>query len=121
MSIPELATVANNRLPIKIVVMNNGFLGMVRQWQELFYNNRLSAVALDGFPDASMLAGAYGFPGRTVEDPKELGPAIDEAVRHPGPYLLNVMVTQFECVYPMVPAGAAIDEMVLGPPKAAAV
>src|SRR5512143_4082554 len=69
MSIPELATVANHRLPIKIVVMNNGYLGMVRQWQELFYNNRLSSVALEGFPDASMLAGAYGFPGRTVEDP----------------------------------------------------
>ena len=121
MSIPELATVANHRLPIKIVVMNNGYLGMVRQWQELFYNNRLSAVALEGFPDAAMLAGAYGFPGRTVEDPKELGRAMDDAVRHPGPYLLNVKVSPFECVYPMVPAGAAINEMVLGPPKAAAV
>jgi len=121
MSIPELATVANHRLPIKIVVMNNGYLGMVRQWQELFYNNRLSSVALPGFPDASMLAGAYGFPGRTVEDPGEIGQALDDAVRHPGPYLLNVKVSPFECVYPMVPAGAAIDEMVLGPPKAVTV
>jgi acetolactate synthase-1/2/3 large subunit len=121
MSIPELATVANNRLPIKIVVMNNAYLGMVRQWQELFYNNRLSSVALEGFPDASMLAGAYGFPGRTVEDPGEIGQALDDAVRHPGPYLLNVKVTPLECVYPMVPAGGAINEMVLGPPKAAAV
>jgi len=121
MAIPELATLANYRLPIKIVVMNNGYLGMVRQWQELFYNNRLSAVSLEGFPDASMLAGAYGFPGRTVEDPKEIGQAMDDAVRHPGPYLLNVKVSPFECVYPMVPAGGAIDEMVLGPPKAAAV
>jgi acetolactate synthase-1/2/3 large subunit len=118
---PELSTIAVNGLPIKIVVMNNGYLGMVRQWQELFYNNRLSAVALTGFPDAAMLAGAYGFPGRTVEDPGEIGQALDDAVRHPGPYLLNVKVSQFECVYPMVPAGGAIDEMVLGPPKAVAI
>jgi acetolactate synthase-1/2/3 large subunit len=101
--------------------MNNGYLGMVRQWQELFYNNRLSSVALEGFPDATMLAGAYGFPGRTVEDPGEIGQVLDDAVRHPGPYLLNVKVAQLECVYPMVPAGGAINEMVLGPPKAAAV
>jgi acetolactate synthase I/II/III large subunit len=121
MSIPELATIANHDLPVKIVVMNNGYLGMVRQWQELFYNNRLSAVSLTSFPDAGKLAGAYGFPGRTVEDPKEIGGAIDEAVRHPGPYLLNVKVSPFECVYPMVPAGAAINEMVLGPPKPVAV
>ncbi|MBI5906297.1 MAG: biosynthetic-type acetolactate synthase large subunit [Deltaproteobacteria bacterium] len=117
MSIPELSTIAANRLPVKIVVMNNGHLGMVRQWQELFYNNRLSAVALDAFPDAAMLAGAYGFPGRTVADPKELPAALDEAVRHPGPYLMNVNVAQLECVYPMVPAGGAIDEMVFGPPN----
>jgi acetolactate synthase-1/2/3 large subunit len=121
MSIPELSTIAANRLPVKIVVMNNGHLGMVRQWQELFYNNRLSGVRLDAFPDASMLAGAYGFPGRTVADPKELPAALDEAVRHPGPYLMNVKVAQLECVYPMVPAGAAIDEMVFGPPKPVAV
>ena len=121
MSLPELSTIAASRLPIKIVVMNNGYLGMVRQWQELFYNNRLSAVKLDAFPDAEQLAGAYGFPGRTVEDPKAVGTAIDEAVRHPGPYLLNVMVTPFECVYPMVPAGGAISEMVFGPPKPVAV
>jgi len=121
MSIPELSTIASNRLPVKIVVMNNGHLGMVRQWQELFYNNRLSAVCLDSGSDAVKLAGAYGFPGRTVEDPKEVGQAIDEAVDHPGPYLLNVMVTPFECVYPMVPAGGAIDEMVLGPPRPVAV
>ena len=68
MSIPELATIANHSLPIKIVVMNNGYLGMVRQWQELFYNNRLSQVQLCCFPDVEKLAGAYGFTGRTVEN-----------------------------------------------------
>jgi acetolactate synthase-1/2/3 large subunit len=121
MSIPELATIASCGLPIKIVVMNNGYLGMVRQWQTLFYNDRLSAVELDCFPDAEKLAGAYGFKGRTIEKPLELAAALDEAVKEPGPYLLNVKVSPFECVYPMVPAGAAINEMVLGPPQPVAV
>jgi acetolactate synthase-1/2/3 large subunit len=121
MSIPELATIASYGLPIKIVVMNNGYLGMVRQWQTLFYNNRLSAVELDCFPDAEKLAGAYGFKGKTIDKPWELAPALEEAVKEPGPYLLNVKVTPFECVYPMVPAGGAINEMVLGPPQPVAV
>ena len=90
MSIPELATIVNQSLPIKIIVMNNGHLGMVRQWQELFYNNRLSQVELSSFPDVEKLAGAY---------------------------LLNVKVSPFENVFPMVPAGAGINEMVLRPPQ----
>jgi len=117
MSIPELATITSFGLPIKIVVMNNGYLGMIRQWQELFYNNRLSAAELDCFPDAEKLAGAYGFKGRTIEKPSELAAALEAAVREPGPYLLNVRVSPAECVYPMVPAGGAINEMVLGPPQ----
>jgi acetolactate synthase-1/2/3 large subunit len=121
MSIPELATVAGNALPIKIIVMNNGHLGMVRQWQTLFYNDRLSAVQLDAFPDAEKLAAAYGFKGRTIDKPSELAAALEEAVKEPGPYLLNVKVTPFECVYPMVPAGGALSEMVLGPPQPVAV
>jgi acetolactate synthase-1/2/3 large subunit len=118
MSIPELATIANHALPIKIIVVNNGHLGMVRQWQELFYNNRLSQVELNSFPDAEKLAGAYGFKGRTIEGVHQLAPALEEAVREPGPYLLNIRVTPFENVYPMVPAGGAINEMVLGAPQA---
>ena len=121
MSIPELATVANQGLPVKIIICNNGYLGMVRQWQELFYNNRMSSVELTSFPDAQMLAGAYGFKGRTVERPSELKEALQECIDEPGPYLLNVKVTPFENVYPMVPAGGAHNEMVLGPPKPVAV
>jgi acetolactate synthase-1/2/3 large subunit len=121
MSIPELATIANHALPVKIVVMNNGYLGMVRQWQELFYNNRLCAVELEGFPDPEKLAGAYGFKGRTVEKPGELRDALETCVREPGPYLLNVRVTPNENVYPMVPAGGAINEMVLKQPQPAEV
>jgi acetolactate synthase-1/2/3 large subunit len=117
MSIPELATIANHALPIKIIVMNNGYLGMVRQWQELFYNNRLSQVQLSGFPDPEKLAGAYGFKGRTVESVDEMPRALEEAVADAGPYLLNVKVSPFENVYPMVPAGGAINEMVLRPPQ----
>jgi acetolactate synthase-1/2/3 large subunit len=121
MSVPELATIVNYGLPVKIIVMNNGYLGMVRQWQELFYNNRLSSVTLDSFPQVELLAGAYGFKGRTVEKPADLTTALEEAVADPGPYLLNVRVTPFENVYPMVPAGGAINEMVLGPPQPVAV
>jgi len=121
MAIPELATVAAHGLPLKIVIVNNGYLGMVRQWQELFFNNRLCAVELESFPDVALLAAAYGLKGRTIEHPSELTDALEEAVREPGPYILNVKVSPFENVYPMVPAGAAISEMVLGPPQPVAV
>src|SRR4051795_11286 len=117
MSIPELATIVNHSLPIKIIVMNNGCLGMVRQWQELFYNNRLSEVALSSFPDVEKLAGAYGYKGRTVYSEKKIPNALREGVAEPGPYLLNVKVSPFENVYPMVPAGGAINEMVLRAPQ----
>jgi acetolactate synthase-1/2/3 large subunit len=117
MSIPELATIMNHALPVKIVVMNNGYLGMIRQWQELFYNNRLSQAELTCFPDVEKLAGAYGFKGRAVESVNELPRALEEAVAEPGPYLLNVKVSAFENVFPMVPAGGAINEMVLRPPQ----
>ena len=121
MSIPELATIVSQGLPVKIIVMNNGYLGMVRQWQTLFYNNRLSAVTLDAFPDASKLASAYGFEGKTIDKPHQLTQALKDAISYPGPYLLNVMVTPDANVYPMVPAGGSISEMVFGPPQPVAV
>jgi acetolactate synthase I/II/III large subunit len=121
MAIPELATIMTHALPIKIIVMNNGYLGMVRQWQTLFYNNRLSAVELECFPDAEKLAAAYGFRGRTIDKPWQLTKALEEAISDPGPYLLNVMVSPEENVYPMVPAGGAIQDMVFGPPQPVAV
>lgn len=119
MSLPELATLQNYGLNVKVIIMNNGYLGMVRQWQELFYANRLSQVTLDSFPDVEKLAGAYGFKGRTVEHPRDLRDALKEAFDTPGPYLLNVRVTPTENVFPMVPAGGAINEMVLAPPQPA--
>ncbi len=117
MSVPELATLVNCGLPVKVIVMNNGYLGMVRQWQELFYNNRLCAVELSAFPNVELLAAAYGMKGRIVRTPAELQSALKEAMEEPGPYLMDVRVSQYENVYPMVPAGAAINEMVLAPPQ----
>ncbi len=121
MSVPELATLSNYGLPVKVIVMNNGYLGMVRQWQELFYNNRLCAVELSSFPNVELLAAAYGMKGRIVRTPAELSSALQEAMDEPGPYLMDVHVSQYENVYPMVPAGAAINEMVLAPPQPVAV
>ena len=121
MSVPELATLSNYGLPVKLIVMNNGYLGMVRQWQELFYNNRLCAVELSSFPNVELLAAAYGIKGRVVRTPAELRSALQEALDEPGPYIMDVRVSQYENVYPMVPAGAAINEMVLAPPQPVAV
>ena len=117
MSLPELSTIVAERLPVKIIVMNNGYLGMVRQWQELFFNNRLSATTMSSFPNAEHLGAAFGMPGRTVKNPGDLRGALEEAVAYPGPYLLNVEVSPFENVFPMVPSGGAINEMVLNQPK----
>ena len=120
MSLPELGTIAANRLPVKIIVMNNNTLGMVRQWQQLFYDKRYSEVDVASFPDASLLAAAFGITGGSVADPADLDDALAHAFDEPGPYLLNVQVTPEECVYPMVPAGGAVDEMILQPEPEAA-
>ena len=117
MSLPELATIASNKLPLKIVVLNNGTLGMVRQWQELFYNKRYCAVELDCFPDCELLGAAFGIKGRTVDKPGDLDGALEEAMAEPGPFLLDVKVTPEENVFPMIPSGGAVNEMILEPPK----
>lgn len=122
MAQPELATIAAYNLPIKLIIMNNGTLGMVRQWQELFYKERYSEVNMSaGFPDIPMLAAAFGLKGATVRDPAELDTKLREAFDEPGPFVLNVHVTPKECVYPMVPAGGALADMILGPEKPVAV
>lgn len=113
----ELATVAANNLPIKIVVINNGFLGMVRQWQELFYNHRYSQVDLAvGSPDFVKLADAYGIEGIRIKTIEELDKILPGALKSKKPVLLDVMVEREECVYPMVAPGASIDEMLGGIP-----
>ena len=118
MSIPELATIANHALPIKIIVMNNGYLGMVRQWQELFYNNRLQLGAAGRFPRCREAGGRVWIQGHARWRIRaSCARRSKPRCASPARILLNVRVSPFENVYPMVPAGGAINEMVLGPPQ----
>ncbi len=113
MSLPELATLVSYKLPVKCIIMNNLYLGMVRQWQDLFYKGRYSAVEFDVFPDARKLGEAYGFRGMVVSDPAELREALQQTLAEPGPVLLDVRVAREENVYPMVPAGGALQDIIL--------
>jgi acetolactate synthase-1/2/3 large subunit len=111
MSAPELTTLAVNQFPVKMLILNNGCLGMVRQWQELFYDNVYSHSILP-HPDFARLAEAHGVPGRTVTRREDLAEAIRWARSTPGPVLLEVRVKVEETVLPMVPAGAATGELI---------
>ncbi len=116
MTIQELATIAQERAAVKIAIINNGFLGMVRQWQEMFYGKRYVATSLN-CPDFVKIAEAYCIPGATVRRKEEVIPAIEQAMREPGPFVINFMVEPEENVYPMVPPGASLAEIVEGPRK----
>lgn len=114
MNIQELATCLQYRLPIKIVCLNNGFLGMVRQWQEFFYENRYASSYMDSLPDFVKLAEAYGHVGMQVEKPGDVEGAFKEAFALKDRLVfLNILTDPEENVYPMVPAGAGLDEMIL--------
>ncbi|MCD6257409.1 biosynthetic-type acetolactate synthase large subunit [Candidatus Aerophobetes bacterium] len=114
MNIQELATVARYNIPVKVAILNNGYLGMVRQWQELFYNRRYSQVELSGSPDFVSIARSYGVKGIRVEKCEQVEPALKEALSTPGPVVIDFRVEPEENVYPMVPAGAALTEMLDG-------
>lgn len=117
MNSQEMATAAINNLPVKVVILNNGFLGMVRQWQELFYERRYSASVLSrDIPDFVKLAEAYGWMGERISSPEDVDSALLRAFDHPGPAMLDFRVAPEECVYPMVAPGASIDEMLGGVP-----
>ena len=111
MNSQELATVVQNEIPVVVVILNNGYLGMVRQWQELFYERRYSCTFIKGSVDFVKLAEAYGALGLRAERPSEVGSAIEEAVRSGRPSVVDVIVECEANVYPMVPAGAAINEI----------
>ncbi len=113
MNIQEMATIVANRLPVKVVVLNNRYLGMVRQWQELFYHRNYSSTDMEAQPDFVKLAEAYGAEGYRISDPAELRPVLEKALASPNPAIIDVVVDREENVYPMVPAGAALDEMLL--------
>jgi len=115
MNIQELATIAKHRLPILIAITNNGVLGMVRQWQELFHAQRYSEIFLaDSNPDFAKLAEAYGIEGHNVFDRETARTLIPEVLARGGPALINFVVYESEKVYPMVPSGAGVDEMLIG-------
>jgi len=116
MTIQELATIVKEKVAVKIAIINNGFLGMVRQWQELFFGRRYVATPLSG-PDFAKIAEAYGLPGLRVKHKSEVVPAIEQAMEYEGPFLIDFMVEPEENVYPMVPPGAALAEVLEEPKK----
>lgn len=114
MNIQELATAASERLPVKIFILNNSCLGMVRQWQELFYEKRYSCTLLDVAPNFEKLAEAYGAYGRRVEKIEELDEAIEWALNiNDSPVIVDIKVNREENVFPMIPAGGSIDKMLI--------
>jgi len=116
MTIQELATIVQDNIAVKIAILSNGYLGMIRQWQELFYGRRYVASPLS-CPDFVKIAEGYCLPGLKVTLKEEVVPAIKQAMKHPGPFLIDFMVEPEENVYPMVPPGAALDETIEEPKK----
>lgn len=113
MNIQELATARHNKLPVKIAILNNSFLGMVRQWQELFYDKKYAATVLETAPDFVALAQAYGAVGLRATKPSEVEPVIKEALATDNTVIMDFVIAREEGVYPMVPAGKATTEMLL--------
>ena len=118
MTLFELATAALHKLPIKILVLNNHYLGMVRQWQELFFDDRKSGVDLEGNPDFVKLAGAYGIKGFNIKRPADVGRVLQKALDYnEGPCLIHAECVKTDNVFPMIPAGAALEDMLIEPPR----
>lgn len=113
MTIQELGTIMQEKLDVKIIILNNNFLGMVRQWQELFFHERYSNTTMEN-PDFVAIAKAYGIASRAVEKREELDEAIAEMLNHKGAYVLVANVETCGMVYPMVPAGGSVTNMILG-------
>ena len=112
MTIQELGTIMENQVPVKMILLNNNFLGNVRQWQYMFFNKRYSFTPMLN-PDYEKIAAGYGIPCRTVVDRKDLDAAISEMLGTKGPYLLQCAVKEEDNVLPMTPPGANVDEMLL--------
>jgi len=114
MTIQELGMINQWKMPVKIVILDNNFLGMVRQWQQLFYDKRYSSVALQN-PDFLKIAEGFGITGKKIDKVESLKEAVSEMLNYPGPYLLHVTVEAEDNVFPMVPSGAGVGEIVLEP------
>ncbi len=116
MTIQELGTAVQDKIAVKIAILNNGYLGMVRQWQALFYGRRYVATPLSG-PDFVRVAEAYGLPGIRVTDKSQVVPAIRKAMKHRGPFLIDFVIEPEENVYPMVAPGCTLAEILEDPRK----
>jgi acetolactate synthase-1/2/3 large subunit len=114
MTIQELGTIAQNKLPVKILLLNNHFLGMVRQWQQLFFEKRYSFTELQN-PDFITIAKGFGIPGHKVDVRDDLETGIKRMIAHEGPYLLEVTIEKEDNVFPMVPTGASVSDILLEP------
>lgn len=112
MNSQEMATAAINHAPVKVLIMDNRALGMVHQWQKLFYHERYSSTLLDANPDFVKLADAYGWQAERIESPEEVSSALDRMLASEGPYLLDVKISADQNVYPMVAPGAAINDII---------
>ena len=110
MNIQELSTAVKYKLPVKVAILNNGYLGMVRQWQELFYEKRYAHTLLDGNPDFVLVAKAYGAEGLLVEKKADVRPIIEKALSIDGPVVIDFKVDPEENVFPMIPAGQAVSQ-----------
>ncbi len=119
MTLYELATVFVHKLPVKVLVIDNKYLGMVRQWQELFFDNRLSGVDLEGNPDFVKLAEAYHIKGVHIDKVEHVRERLEEAISHPGPVVIWAEVIKEDNVFPMIPAGKSAYEMIIDPPQQA--
>ena len=120
MTLSELATAAVNKLAVKVLVINNHFLGMVRQWQELFYENRLSGTDLEGNPDFVKLAEAYGIKGYHLRRAADVDRVLQAAMDYEdGPCVIDAEVVKEDNVFPMIPAGAPLGDMIIEPPRVA--
>ena len=118
MTLFELATAALHKLPLKILVLNNHYLGMVRQWQELFFEDSKSGVDLEGNPDFVKLAAAYGIQGFNIKRPADTGRVLQKALDYnDGPCLIHAECCKTDNVFPMIPAGAALEDMLTEPPR----
>lgn len=117
MTLVELATAATYNVPVKVAILNNAYLGMVRQWQELFFEKRYSHSHYPENPDFGMIAEGYSVKGINITDVNEVRNSLETATEHDGPVVLNFLVNKEENVWPMVPAGAGNDEMQLAPPS----
>lgn len=114
MNMQELATIKQYNLPVKIIILNNRYMGMVRQWQELIYEKRESQSYMESMPDFIKLAESFGIKGMECHNPKEIDEKFMEMISHKGPVLFNCVIEKSENVFPMIPAGSAHNEILLG-------